>query len=194
MYIVKVGRMRDLVWLVILCNTLFLSCSSSGKMPNTTAEKQTQQNHSAPSTIETKPQIQHKAYIVSEADSQLPNPKEDFGPEDILLIAKITRVDQHSTAFTDYPCSTYPCLAEAEVIEVLERGRTYPGNVKSGDILTFYFPMTLSPSDVVFKDKKSLPYSGLSAGSVFQAKVTGSQFIDDEKNVQHIVVAYSKDK
>lgn len=121
----------------------------------------------------------------------IPRIKDGIGPDDIRLNARLVRVIAPVPAFTAYPCSRYPCLADIEIIEILARGRTYQGVATQGQVLRAFFPMTLISSDVVFTEKKSLAYPGLSEGSVFQADLTGAASLSEPGEVQHTVISYS---
>lgn len=114
--------------------------------------------------------------------------KGELGPDDIGIRGKLVRIIS-GTSYSDFPCNKYPCTGEVEIIEIISRGRTYPGNTEKGQVLKVIFPMTLITSDVVFKNVKAMHYPGLKEGNVFEANLTGAQPLDSE-TLQHTVVFY----
>jgi hypothetical protein len=167
---------RLLIFFFIL--SLGFACNSSNKVV-----KKNSRTTENPIVSEDKAMQQKPDEVVA-----APIVKDELGPDDIAIQGKLLRMIT-DTSFPDFPCNKYPCMAEVEIIEIIARGRTYPGNTEKGKVMKVIFPMTLRSSDGVFKDSNVMPYPGLKEGNFFWATMTGAQQLDSNV-LQHTVISY----
>ncbi len=163
----------------IFCLSLIVACNSSNRTVKQNSSTTEQASNADKKELNRKPDDVITPPIV----------KDELGPDDISIKGKLLRIVTTGASYSDFPCNKYPCTAEIEIIEMISRGRTYPGNAAKGHVLKVIFPMTLVASDVVFKGLTAMPYPGLKEGNVFQANMTGAQSLDSE-SLQHTVVFY----
>src|SRR5688572_12357168 len=108
--------------LIFIVSIVALSCNSSSRAVNQAASPVEQGN---PVNQAKLPDNQVKMMSDSTRTNavNIPIIKDQMGPDDIRLYAKLIRILPPSPAFTAYPCSKYPCQADIEVIEIVARGR-----------------------------------------------------------------------
>lgn len=114
----------------------------------------------------------------------------DVGPEDIRIVAKIFSI-RSADASLESPCNKFRCTAEVIIEEIVQRGRTYSGNIEVGKKVLAFFPMTLEPTSKVFpSNSNQLVYSGLNPSEVFVADVSGAQAIDEPETDRIRILTY----
>ena len=118
----------------------------------------------------------------------------DIGPEDIRIVAKIVSI-RSADASLESPCNKFRCMAEVVIEEIVQRGRTYYGNIEVGKKVLAFFPMTLEPTSKVFPSNSNQQvFSGLNPNEVFMADVSGAQSIDEPETDRIRILTYKSIK
>jgi len=179
------GIFQHVVLTVLLCIVLdsFVCCQSKGRANRSVSENQIKKDNS-----------RHR---VKKEDSMVVNPpvlhnrlNSDIGPEDIRVVAKILSVSDSNNSL-EAPCSQFHCIAEILIVEVIQRGRTYYGNLEAGKKVMAFFPMTIEPTSKVYPGVGTQQvFSGLKLGELFVADVSGTQAIDQEDTSELKILTY----
>jgi len=149
----------------------FVCCQSKGRVNRSVLENQIKKDNSP--------------HRVKKEDTMVANPpvlynrlNSDIGPEDIRVVARMLSI-RNSDSSLEAPCNQFRCVAEILIEEVIERGRTYYGNLEAGRKAMAFFPMTIEPTIKVYPGVANQQiFSGLNLNELFVADISGAQAID----------------
>lgn len=135
--------------------------------------------------------------VLKKSDTLVTNPpilynrlNSEIGPEDIRVVARVLSI-RNSDHSLEVPCNQFRCTAEIVIEEVIQKGRTYSGNLEVGKMVTAFFPMTLEPTLKAFPGTVNQEvFPGLNLNELFMADVSGAQAIDHTEIVVMRILTY----
>ncbi len=167
--------------LPLLILVLLLGCKSSRQ--EASLNNQLDENRSIADTITKE--------IADVANKEIRS-KPTVSPEATLILGtvlKVHEIDERASGV----CNTYPCKARISVDEVVGRGHSFLGFLKSGDTLDAQFTFSLASTSTVFPNRNYQPLPGLVAGDVFEAEVsTEIGLNEDSRDKKFIIGIYTK--
>ena len=113
-------------------------------------------------------------------------------PEATLILGTVLKVYEIEEKASGV-CNSYPCKARISVDEVLGRGHSFLGFLKSGDTLDAQFTLTLTSTSTVFPDRNYEPLPGLVEGDVFEAEISTEIGLNqNSRDKKYIIGIYKK--
>jgi hypothetical protein len=175
-------RYKPIALTVLLCILFdgFVCCQSKGRVTKSVLENQ---NKGTPTHSLKKDKMVNPPVLYNRLNSAI-------GPEDIRVVARILSI-RNSNSSLEAPCNQFRCVAEILIEEVIERGRTYYGNLEAGRKAMAFFPMTIEPTVKVYPGVVTQQvFSGLKLNELFEADVSGAQAIDQAETSELKILTY----
>lgn len=149
----------------------FVCCQSKGRVNRSVLENQIKKDNSPNRVKKENTMVANPPVLYNRLNS-------DIGPDDIRVVARMLSI-RNSDSSLEAPCNQFRCVAEILIEEVIERGRTYYGNLEAGKKAIAFFPMTIEPTVKVYPGVANQQiFSGLNLNELFVADISGAQTID----------------